>query len=70
MTCRTPTNAAVCTSSSQTGAKLTYDAEGRLIQWVSANGSTTVKYGYDGEGHRFEMQVISGSTTTTTTYMG
>ncbi len=69
MTCRTPTNAAVCTSSSQTGAKLTYDAEGRLIQWVSADGSTTVKYGYDGEGQRFEMQVITSSTTTTTTYI-
>ncbi|GEM_PF-2048856 len=69
MTCRTPTSAAVCTSSSQTGAKLTYDAEGRLIQWVSADGSTTVKYGYDGEGQRFEMQVITSSTTTTTTYL-
>src|SRR5579885_840086 len=69
MTCRTPTNAAVCTSSSQTGAKLTYDAEGRLILWVSADGSTTVKYGYDGEGQRFEMQVITSSTTTTTTYL-
>jgi RHS repeat-associated protein len=44
--------------------------EGRLIQWISADGSTTVNYGYDGEGQRFEMQVISGSTTTTTTYIG
>jgi len=69
MTCRTPTNAAVCTSTSQTGARFTYDAEDRLIQWVSANGATTVNYGYDGEGNRVEMQVMSGSTTTTTTYL-
>jgi RHS repeat-associated protein len=70
MTCRTPTNANVCTSTSQTGAKFTYDVEGRLIQWVSADGATTVKYGYDGEGNRFEMQVTSAGTTTTTTYIG
>ncbi len=70
MTCRAPTSVQQCTSSSQTGAQLTYDAEGRLIEWVSANGATTVKYGYDGEGNRFEMQVTSGSTTTTTTYIG
>ncbi len=69
MTCRTPTNAAVCTSSSQTGATFTSDVEGRLIQWVSADGSTTVKYGYDGEGQRFEMQVVTSSTATTTTYI-
>lgn len=70
MTCRAPTGAQVCTSSSQTGAQLTYDVEGRLIQWVSADGATTVGYGYDGEGQRFELQVTSGGTTTTTTYLG
>lgn len=70
MTCRAPTGSETCTSTSQTGAQFTYDVEGRLIQWVSADGATTVKYGYDGEGHRFEMQVTSGSTTTTTTYLG
>jgi RHS repeat-associated protein len=70
MTCRTPSGPQVCTSGSQTGAKLTYDAEERLIQWVSADGATTVKYGYDGEGQRFEMQVITSSATTTTTYIG
>jgi RHS repeat-associated protein len=70
MTCRAPTGTQACTSSSQTGAHLTYDAEGRLIQWVSADGSTTAQYGYDGEGNRFEMQVTSGGTTTTTTYLG
>jgi RHS repeat-associated protein len=70
MTCRAPTGTQVCTTSSQTGAQLTYDVEGRLIQWVSADGLTTVKYGYDGEGQRFEMQVSSGGTTTTTTYIG
>src|SRR5579859_2181732 len=69
MTCRTPTGPQVCTSSQQTGASLSYDAEGRLIRWVSADGATTVNYGYDGEGHRFEMQVVTGSTTTTTTYI-
>jgi len=69
MTCRTPSGPPVCTSSSQTGASLTYDAEGRLIRWVSADGSTTVSYGYDGEGHRFEMQVVTSSATTTTTYI-
>ena len=69
MTCRTPTGPQVCTSSSQTGAKFTYDVEDRLIQWVSADGATTVNYGYDGEGNRFEMQVSTGSTTTTTTYL-
>ena len=69
MTCRTPTSANVCTSTSQTGAKFTYDAEDHLIQWVSADGATTVNYGYDGEGNRFEMQVISGGTTTTTSYI-
>ncbi len=44
--------------------------EGRLIEWVSADGATTVKHGYDGEGQRFEMQVTGGGTTTTTTYLG
>lgn len=70
MTCRAPTGTQVCTSSTQTGAALTYDVEGRLIQWVSPSGTTTDKFGYDGEGHRFEQQVTSGSTTTTTTYIG
>jgi RHS repeat-associated protein len=70
MTCRAPTSTQSCTGSSQTGAHLTYDVEGHLIQWVSADGLTTVQYGYDGEGQRFEMQVTSGGTTTTTTYLG
>ncbi len=69
MVCRAPTGSQVCTGTTQTGARLTYDVEGRLIQWVSADGSTTVNYGYDGEGNRFEQQVISGGTTTTT-YIG
>jgi RHS repeat-associated protein len=69
MICRTPTGPQVCTSTTRTGASLTYDVEGRLIQWVSADGTTTVKYGYDGEGHRFEMQMTSGGTTTTTNYV-
>ncbi|HLZ56124.1 MAG TPA: RHS repeat-associated core domain-containing protein, partial [Ktedonosporobacter sp.] len=69
MTCRTPTGPQVCTSSQQTGASLTSDAEGRLIRWVSADGATTVSYGYDGEGNRFEMQVVTSSSTTTTTYI-
>jgi RHS repeat-associated protein len=67
MTCRTPSGPQVCNGTTQNGALLTYDVEGRLIQWVSADGATTVKFGYDGEGNRFELQVISGGTTTTTT---
>ncbi len=69
MTCRATTSGQTCTSGSQTGARFTYDVEGRLIQWVSGDGATTVNYGYDGEGNRFEMQVIGGGTTTTTTYI-
>jgi RHS repeat-associated protein len=70
MTCRTVTSTQVCTSGSQTGAKLTYDVEGRLIEWDSADGTTKVTYGYTGEGARFIQQVATnGQTTSTTSYL-
>jgi RHS repeat-associated protein len=71
LTCRAPTSATTC-AGTQTGAQLTYDAEGRLTHWQNAPSSptTTDDYVYDGEGNRLAQKVISGGTTTTTYYMG
>lgn len=70
MTCRAVTSTQVCTSSSQTGARFTYDVEGRLIEWDSADGTTKVTFGYTGEGARFIQQVVTnGQTTSTTSYL-
>jgi RHS repeat-associated protein len=71
LTCRAPSSATTC-AGTQTGAQLSYDAEGRLTHWQNAPSSptTTDDYAYDGEGNRVAQKVISGGTTTTTYYMG
>ena len=59
-------------SSTNTGAQLSYDAEGRLVAWQNAPTSPTTTAGflYDNQGNRVEQQVTQSGTTTTTVYVG
>jgi RHS repeat-associated protein len=71
MTCRSPGGAQVCNSSTQSGAHLTYDVEGRLIQWVSADGTSKVLYGYDAQGNRFLQELVTnGQLVNSHSYLG
>jgi RHS repeat-associated protein len=72
MTCRAPAPTATCAGGSPSGAKLTYDNEGRLTGWqnTQSNPTTTVAFLYDNEGNRVEQVVTQNATTTTTVYVG
>lgn len=72
MTCRAPSTGSFCSSSTNTGAQLSYDAEGRLVAWQNAPTSPTTTAGflYDNQGNRVEQQVTQSGTTTTTVYVG
>ena len=72
MNCRAPAPTATCAGGSPTGAKLTYDNEGRLTGWQNTptSPSTTAAFLYDNEGNRVELQVTQSGTTTTTVYIG
>jgi len=71
MTCRAPTSSQTC-AGTLTGAKLTYDNEGRLTAWQNAQSSptSTDSFIYDGEGNRVEQQSVVSGATTTTVYVG
>jgi RHS repeat-associated protein len=70
MTCRAPTSSATC-AGTPTGAKLTYDNEGRLSAWQNAqtNPTSNTTDLYDGEGNRVQQFTANGATTTTITYV-
>ena len=72
MTCRNidPTAAHTCTASSQTGATMTYDNEGRLTTWTAPSGTTASdQFLYDNEGSRVlqRTSTASGSSPPTVT---
>ncbi len=71
MTCRAPTSSQTC-SGTITGAKLTYDNEGRLKAWQNAQTSPTATESvlYDGEHNRVKQESVVNGTTTTTVYVG
>ncbi len=48
------------------GDTLTYDAENRLTQVVTAGGVKTTVYTYNGDGERVKQSVTASGTTTTT----
>ncbi len=48
------------------GDILTYDPENRLVQVVSADGTTTTAYTYDGDGNRVKKVVTTGVADTPT----
>ncbi|MGE5335682.1 MAG: RHS repeat-associated core domain-containing protein, partial [Nitrososphaerota archaeon] len=71
--CRAPTNSTTCASSSSpTGAQLSYDAEGRLTGWQDAPTApkNTDCFLYDGAGHRVEQQVTQNGVTSSILYIG
>jgi RHS repeat-associated protein len=71
MTCRAPSSTVTC-SGSQTGAQLSYDAEGSLTSWQNTPTNPSVSDGflYDNQGNRVEQQVTQNGSTTTTIYVG
>jgi RHS repeat-associated protein len=72
MTCRAATAGTTCAGATPTGARLSYDSEGRLSHWQSAPAApgATDDYLYDGAGERVAQQVTQNGTTTTTVYVG
>jgi YD repeat-containing protein len=68
MTCRNvDTTTAHSCGSTQTGATMTYDTQGRLASWTAPSGtSANEQFLYDNEGNRVLQRTVStvGSTTT------
>jgi RHS repeat-associated protein len=62
MVCRAPTSAATC-SGTPTGARLTYDNEGRVTGWQNTPSAptSTEAIAYDGEGHAVARQANGGT---------
>ncbi len=53
--------ATTCSGPSPTGARLAYDNQCQLAQWLSAptNPASSARYLYDGEGNRVQQAVIA-----------
>ena len=63
MTCRSTSSSSQCTTSSQNGQIMAYDAAGRMIAWQNAPSSptSTQAMAYDGEGNRVALAVTGGT---------
>jgi RHS repeat-associated protein len=68
---KTPTMAN-CAAGSTSGARLSYDVEGRLAAWqnLPTDPTATDSFLYDGHGNRVEQVATQNGTTSTTIYVG
>jgi YD repeat-containing protein len=72
MTCRnTDTTSGHTCGNSPTGARMSYDVEGRLTSWTAPSGTTASdSFLYDGEGNRVLQETNTSSITDTITFDG